>query len=350
VHEQIAPSIIAAGGVLSQTKIPIVHVGYADGSVTTGKLERNLRLAELDCVDRPTLAATHYSRATTLIGLGRASEALVALNLCEAYGSEELIRKTVPIHRASALVLENEIAQALDIVTRAREHDPSGARLLLLEARLLAAVGDLAGAEQTARAQLLVGGDHLTFGVYDRGLSELAPRNLLAEILLVQGRFEEAAHEASLVIEARPTLGAAWITCGEALLRAGDETRYAEHRSRLEAIRTTEFARSLLDIEALIVAGSFEAAGVGLERLVAQHPASPLVLRAQARLAHVSRAPAESLLRAIRAALAVDGLCVRTRALERAVCAPAAIRGLAPHRRWSERAATALSPLVSRDD
>jgi hypothetical protein len=52
IHEQILPSVNRAGGSVRWTDIVVDHVGYQDASVRRRKLERNLRLLEMDDAER----------------------------------------------------------------------------------------------------------------------------------------------------------------------------------------------------------------------------------------------------------------------------------------------------------
>src|SRR5262249_32780397 len=75
VHEQILPSVKRQGGGVRWGDVIIDHVGYVDGSVRLKKLERNLRLLQLDNADRPDDSFTLFNLGWTMMDLGRTREA-----------------------------------------------------------------------------------------------------------------------------------------------------------------------------------------------------------------------------------------------------------------------------------
>ena len=76
VHEQIAPSIIRAGGRIAASDITILHEGYADVSPT--KLARNLRLLECALAERPNDAFVNFNLGLTLVSAGQWTTACAA--------------------------------------------------------------------------------------------------------------------------------------------------------------------------------------------------------------------------------------------------------------------------------
>src|SRR5439155_23403531 len=53
VHEQILPAIRRQGGAIHWTDVVIQHGGYEDAELGQRKMERNLRLLEVDRQERP---------------------------------------------------------------------------------------------------------------------------------------------------------------------------------------------------------------------------------------------------------------------------------------------------------
>src|SRR5262249_2692549 len=156
----------------------------------------NLRLADMDCEASPLHPLPLHSRAVTLLELGRATEAIVAVQLCRAFSTGvggDTVRRDLPALEARAFILDERLPDALDVVRTALAAEPSDAPLLFLEARLLAAVGDLAGAAERARALLVVGGDHHAYAFVDRTVLAFRARHLLAEVLLARGDADAAA-------------------------------------------------------------------------------------------------------------------------------------------------------------
>jgi len=84
VFEQIRPSIRRAGGVVEQTEIVIEHSGYVTTDNMRGRLERNLRLLELQNAEHPDDPHTLFSLADSLSASSRANEAIPHLDRCLA--------------------------------------------------------------------------------------------------------------------------------------------------------------------------------------------------------------------------------------------------------------------------
>jgi tetratricopeptide (TPR) repeat protein len=68
VHEQVAPSIVAAGGRIMQSDLTILHEGYAETS--PAKIERNLALLRREASERPDDAFVRLSLGLTLASAG----------------------------------------------------------------------------------------------------------------------------------------------------------------------------------------------------------------------------------------------------------------------------------------
>lgn len=68
IHEQIAPSIVRAGGRIAQSDIVILHEGYAVPS--PAKLERNIALLRLELAERPADAFARFNLGLALVTAG----------------------------------------------------------------------------------------------------------------------------------------------------------------------------------------------------------------------------------------------------------------------------------------
>lgn len=79
VHEQIYPSVLAAGLQTATTDIVISHVGYHDQDVWLRKARRNLRLLERERDEGRDDEHLHYYLATTYKMLDRDGEAMAAM-------------------------------------------------------------------------------------------------------------------------------------------------------------------------------------------------------------------------------------------------------------------------------
>jgi glycosyltransferase involved in cell wall biosynthesis len=79
VHEQIVPAVLRSGGTVRTTSIGIQHTGYNDAAERRRKVERNLRLLELENTERPDNGHTLFYLGMTCGMAGRPAEAIVYL-------------------------------------------------------------------------------------------------------------------------------------------------------------------------------------------------------------------------------------------------------------------------------
>ncbi len=95
IHEQILPAVNRAGGVVRWTDAIVDHVGYQDVNVRRRKLERNLRLLEMDNAERPDDAFGLFNLGWTMLDLGRTADALPHLrhSLETAKPDSSILRK-----------------------------------------------------------------------------------------------------------------------------------------------------------------------------------------------------------------------------------------------------------------
>ncbi len=82
VHEQIAASAIRSGAVLRRTDIAIMHDGYDAEEVRQLKVERNLRLLELQNIEQPNHPHTLFYLGMTYGMASRPGEAIPHLEHC----------------------------------------------------------------------------------------------------------------------------------------------------------------------------------------------------------------------------------------------------------------------------
>lgn len=76
IHEQVRPSLEKQGIAIHLCKATIVHYGYTDVECVAEKLQRNLRIAELDAIERPESMNALFSMARSLRLFGKSEEAV----------------------------------------------------------------------------------------------------------------------------------------------------------------------------------------------------------------------------------------------------------------------------------
>ena len=76
VHEQIVPAVVRSGGAVRTTSIAIQHTGYDDAAERRRKVDRNLRLLELENAERPDNGHTLFYLGMTCGMAGRPAAAI----------------------------------------------------------------------------------------------------------------------------------------------------------------------------------------------------------------------------------------------------------------------------------
>ncbi|HVW37188.1 MAG TPA: glycosyltransferase [Pirellulales bacterium] len=79
VHEQIAPSASLSGAILKRTDIAILHSGYDNECIRRAKIDRNLRLLELQNAEQPGNGHTLFYLGMTYAMAHRLADAAACL-------------------------------------------------------------------------------------------------------------------------------------------------------------------------------------------------------------------------------------------------------------------------------
>ena len=155
IHEQILPAVNRAGGVVRWTDVVVDHVGYQDAATRRRKLERNLRLLEMDAAERPDDSFSLFNLGWTLLDLGRTADALPRLRRSQetAKPDSSILRK---LHHLLAVAQRQsgDRGEAFQSCREGLKRFPDDAELLLEEGLMLRDGGDLAGAEAELAAAL----------------------------------------------------------------------------------------------------------------------------------------------------------------------------------------------------
>ncbi len=230
VYEQISLSIRRAGGELRETDIEIQHPGYEDPSLHRRKIERNLRLARMESLERPVDPYVQYTLGLFLemlgddeAALGPLRRALGLVGVGASYGP------TLFAMTAQALLRTAGPHEALAVCRAGRERYPENEELRGQEAYLLPDAHDLPGGEALLRRLAT------RPGIYpaslEADLSRYA-RHHLAILCRSLRRYSDAeAHWRDLLDEA-PGFARGWLELGELYLSTGrwpDLERVARH-------------------------------------------------------------------------------------------------------------------------
>ena len=148
VHEQILAAICQAGGHARWSDVVIHHTGYQNNACLGPKLERALRLLQLDLADNPQEPFTLFNLGWTLLKLCRPTEAVSFLrrSLEKSQPGDSIVRKTFALLVECHKVL-GQMAQALDVCRQGRRLCPDDAEMLFEEGCLTLDQGNLLAAE-----------------------------------------------------------------------------------------------------------------------------------------------------------------------------------------------------------
>jgi tetratricopeptide (TPR) repeat protein len=156
VHEQILPSVERAGGSAVLTDIVIHHLGYQDPDLVRRKLERNLRLLQLEDAEHPGDPATCFNLGRTIMRLGRLEESLAYLRraIDQLSSLSGAMISTAYALSIEALCRLGRFQNALAVCHEGRKRFPDEYELMLAEGLVLRDLGDVAGAEACLTALL----------------------------------------------------------------------------------------------------------------------------------------------------------------------------------------------------
>jgi tetratricopeptide (TPR) repeat protein len=284
VHEQTLPAVNRQGGHVRWTDIVVDHVGYQDVSVRRGKLERNLRLLEMDAAERPEDAFTLFNFGWTLLDLGRTHEALGRLqrSLELSATDSSIVRKLYHL----LVVGHRQLGQgerALPVCREGLGHFPDDTELLLEEALLLLDAKDFGRAEGNL-LQLLETKPGPYFGSVDDGVRGYRTRHLLAGQYLEQGRNCEAEIQLRAAVAERPTFVPALLALGELYLKQNRWPALGRVVHRLETEAGKRVEAAILGARANQARGEFPEARRLLEDIL---PGVPQALGPRVLLSHI---------------------------------------------------------------
>jgi glycosyltransferase involved in cell wall biosynthesis/Flp pilus assembly protein TadD len=273
VHEQILPAIRKVGGEVRWADVVVHHAGYQDPALRGRKLQRDLRLLQLEDADRPDDPFTLFNLGSVYQELGRHAEALPLLqrSLAKSHPQDSIVRKlyalVVQCHRNLG-----QPAEALAACHKGLEVCPDDAELLFVEGVLRRELGDLPGAE-AALLKLFDARPAAHFASVDAGLRGYKARHNLAVVYLQQGRTENAEVQWRAAVAERPDFLPGWLGLAEMRLRQGRWGELDEVVRRLEGLSP----RGAVEAEVLRARGhlarrEFDPARALLAAVIARHP------------------------------------------------------------------------------
>jgi tetratricopeptide (TPR) repeat protein len=275
VHEQIVPSIQRLGGATHSSDVIVQHVGYRDGRLRRAKLERDLRLLDLDLADRPHDPLVLFHLGWTHWLLGKAASALPVLQRCRQVAPPELAIVTKLYSLLVRCLRQTGAGDAALLacqegLARHRDH----AELLFHQGQLLHERRRFAEAEASLlRMMNLTASAGAAMGE-DPGLRGFKGRCVLAEVYRDWGRPADAEAKWQAALAEQPGYLVAWICLGDLYLAQGRWSDAEQLARRLENEHARPVDAILLRARAHMTRGEFTTARQLAETAVNLSPAA----------------------------------------------------------------------------
>jgi tetratricopeptide (TPR) repeat protein len=219
IHEQILGAIREAGGQVLHSDIVITHTGYADPALRAAKLQRDLRLLEMEYAEQPHDPFTLFNLGQTFAEMRQfdRAEALIQESLERSHPSDSIVRKLYVL-LCNCRLAQGKAELALQTCLKGQGVCPNDAELLFLEGLLRQEMNDLHGA-RAALLRLLGTPDNADFASVAEGLRGHLGQHHLAWVCFRLGEDVEAESLWNAVLRDRPDFRPAWLGMGELFIR-----------------------------------------------------------------------------------------------------------------------------------
>jgi GT2 family glycosyltransferase len=272
VHEQILPALRSIGGQIRWANVVINHAGYQDPALRRRKLDRDLRLLELENAEHPDDPFTLFNLGSVFQELGQPARALPMLqrSLERSQPRDSIVRKLfaliVQCHRRLG-----QPDQAVAACRTGRGHYPEDAELLFLEALVQREQGNKEGAEASL-LKLIEEREGAHFASVDAGLRGYKARHNLAVIYQEEGRLPEAEAQWTSVVRDQPSFLPAVLGMGELFLA---QQRWADFEGvvkHLQEVPQGSVEAAVMQARGHLVRREFVLARLLLRETIAQFP------------------------------------------------------------------------------
>jgi glycosyltransferase involved in cell wall biosynthesis len=272
VHEQILLSARRSGADVCHTDIVIDHAGFSEAVTQRPKVDRNLRLLELELAEHPDDAFVLYNLGAVKITQGHAAEALELFrrSLAHSQPGDVLVRK---LH-ALIVRAHGELGQASEALAACHTGlaaFPDDGELLFRQAVLLHQQKDLDGASASLE-RILRARPPEHFTSVDAGLYGYRSRSFLAEVCRDQGRLLEAEAHWRRVVEDCPAFAPAWLDLTRLYAQQGRWAEVLDALPHLGGDTQTALEALVLRGRAHLAREEFAAAREHLQAAIAAAP------------------------------------------------------------------------------
>lgn len=272
IHEQILPSIRQLGGSVRFADLQIHHVGYQDPALRQRKLERDIRLLNLENEEHPDDPFTLFNLGSVYLEQGLAEQAIQFLerSLARSHPTDSIVRKLYALLVQAHKRLNQHLA-ALAICQQGQQHYPHDAELLFQEGLLRRDTGDLPAAAR-ALEKLLKSKESHHFASVDVGIGSFKARHNLAVVYRDMGQLPAAIQAWQQVLEEAPDFHAARIGLAEAYLVSGQFAQLEEQVALMRQIPALELDVLLVSAKRHLAKKEFPQAKEVLEQAIQQFP------------------------------------------------------------------------------
>jgi glycosyltransferase involved in cell wall biosynthesis len=286
VHEQILWSVRQLQGGVRWSDVTIDHIGYQDGSLRKSKLQRNIRLLQLEAKDNPEDAFVLFNLGWTTLDLERPTEALPLLqrSLLRSAPDSSILRKIYSLLIRTHRQLRQP-AQALSACAEGRTRFPDDPELMFEEAILKNEARDQAGAAD-ALLRLLQVKPGRFFASVDPALRGYKTRHMLADLYREMGRLKDAEHHWRLAVEENPAFAPSWLGLGNLYCKSERWEDLDKALAHLEKHHPTSIEASMLRARRHMARREFSDARSLLDDLIRRWPNAlgPRILQSHALL------------------------------------------------------------------
>jgi tetratricopeptide (TPR) repeat protein len=272
VHEQILPAIRETGGEVRWADVVIRHIGYTDPQLRKRKLQRDLRLLEIEHHEQPQDPFTLFNLGSVLQEIGQYAKALPLLreSLNRSHPADSIVRKLYALIANCHLHLR-QINEALRVCHDGLTVCPDDQELLFLESIIRTEQGDYAGAKAVlVRLLSTQAGQH--FASVADGLRGHRGRHQLAVVCFRQGEFDEARMLWQAVLRDRPTFLQARVGLAELALTQLHWQELEEMLAGLDKHPTGALDATMLRGKALLARQEYAQARTLVEQALQRYP------------------------------------------------------------------------------
>jgi len=274
VHEQILPALRRAGGDVRWSDVVIQHTGYVDTALRRHKLERDLRLLEMENLEHPDDPFTLFNLGSVFLELNNPQAALPCLerSLDRSAVTDSIVRKLFALIATAHRALGRPDA-ALQACVRGRQYYPMDVELLFREAVLRRQARDLSGAA-VCLERLLAEPEQEHFASVDADLRGTRARDLLGHVYLDMKQFDKAKEQWDHILGTNPDDLAGYLGLAELWLEQKQWQEFEKALGRIQQLTSDEQTVPLLQARALLAQQSFNETRAIILPMIDKYPRS----------------------------------------------------------------------------